>query len=1124
MLVTIVSDCEGAAWRRTRRIVDSFLLRIGERTWSGHLTEEGVDRLRGELVEAASKNTAVAAHRAVGTKRIELLWIVGSARLFGPNGERATYAGHAYDKYLQERPIPILPHHDALADAVALAGLWHDVGKANPEFQDKLRRGAAEADSVRHEILSALAFVDVCRFLCDHASSITESAMREAITRAIAKPRVFQGPQDSRAPNGALSPADLPQPLRLVAWLIATHHRLPRAHPLPGHPAADGDYFTLESHAKAEKFAKGPRVIALDPRINHDELVRRTFDLYPRLVRPEACVALADWRINTAYGRIGLILADRFVSRSGFDAGRPFHDGVRPGASDLNANWESIHRDPSGKNRAGHSERLPKQSLIEHLVRVGEESRLTMSDVMAWPTQGRGIDVRALPPAARRSSAGRFEWQNEARNAVSSARRKGAGFFGLLMASTGAGKTRAIPKILSQVGPELRYTLGLSLRSLTLQAGTSYRQEFGLSEAEVATVIGDGAVAALHEENQARAEGRENAAPLLTGLVVNPRINRGDPAPFEEVGAPPVPEETKGPGLYDLPEDIARHFPAADEPGAARMLGAPIMVCTIDQLMAAADARRTSYLIAALRLMSADLVLDEADNFDEMDFVALGRLVHLAGVFGRAVLLSSATIPPAQAKGLFAAYRSGFLAHAAATGRLSSVDVGFFGDGGAPGHRNLLMAIDEVAAFEAAYASHAGAIIADLSQRPPIRKAAILPRPEATDPEVRREELFGAMMAAMRGVHENRAETCPRTRRRLSIQLVKVSHVRRAVDLARWMAANGGALGLVNGFELRVIVYHGAFPLLQRNLIEGALDQLLRDRHKGVFGRPIIKGLLKRTRCPDVMVVVIATGVEEVGRDHDFDGAVIEPSSTRSIIQCCGRVERHRLRLADRPNVHLLPAPLSFLLNDPVERSQPYYSRPGVEQAGPDPIGRSFRLGSPWLDEVIAPEAWSTVTATSRLQPDPRQELVALEHAKVDAYLNGPSYFALREFHDGASQAFLAANHADVMRFRQSEPELTAWLDPMGCVFRTLDDGSHTVDNVIQTSIDAGGLGDLRLLDLSPDAILQELGFSQSNLKDRAVQDRLARRAKRFLRISVAKRDGDDRRYVYSPDFGVFRR
>jgi CRISPR-associated endonuclease/helicase Cas3 len=39
---------------------------------------------------------------------------------------------------------------------------------------------------------------------------------------------------------------------------------------------------------------------------------------------------------------------------------------------------------------------------------------------------------------------------------------------------------------------------------------------------------------------------------------------------------------------------------------------------------------------------------------------------------------------------------------------------------------------------------------------------------------------------------------------------------------------------------------------------------------------------------------VLGSPVTEVGRDHDYDWAVVEPSSMRSLIQLAGRVRRHR--------------------------------------------------------------------------------------------------------------------------------------------------------------------------------------------------------------------------------------
>lgn len=62
--------------------------------------------------------------------------------------------------------------------------------------------------------------------------------------------------------------------------------------------------------------------------------------------------------------------------------------------------------------------------------------------------------------------------------------------------------------------------------------------------------------------------------------------------------------------------------------------------------MAATETKRGGrYILPTLRLMSSDVVIDEIDDFSGKDLVAIGRLVHLAGMLGRKVMISSATIP-----------------------------------------------------------------------------------------------------------------------------------------------------------------------------------------------------------------------------------------------------------------------------------------------------------------------------------------------------------------------------------------------------------------------------------------------------------------------------------------------
>lgn len=86
MQVTLISQCEKKALKRTRLILDAFAERIGSNTWQTIITEQGLDALHQELRKTASKNTAVACHRQRSRTRNQLLWIVGKRQEFNAHG------------------------------------------------------------------------------------------------------------------------------------------------------------------------------------------------------------------------------------------------------------------------------------------------------------------------------------------------------------------------------------------------------------------------------------------------------------------------------------------------------------------------------------------------------------------------------------------------------------------------------------------------------------------------------------------------------------------------------------------------------------------------------------------------------------------------------------------------------------------------------------------------------------------------------------------------------------------------------------------------------------------------------------------------------------------------------
>ena len=75
MNILLVSECSGNALAQTRRILDQFSERRGERVWQTTITLAGLETLRRMLRQKARKNTAVACYRMYGSQT-KLLWIV----------------------------------------------------------------------------------------------------------------------------------------------------------------------------------------------------------------------------------------------------------------------------------------------------------------------------------------------------------------------------------------------------------------------------------------------------------------------------------------------------------------------------------------------------------------------------------------------------------------------------------------------------------------------------------------------------------------------------------------------------------------------------------------------------------------------------------------------------------------------------------------------------------------------------------------------------------------------------------------------------------------------------------------------------------------------------------------
>ena len=977
MNILLISQCDKRALTETRRILDQFAERRGDRTWQTPITETGLNTLRKLLRKTARKNTAVACHWIRGRDHSELLWVVGNAGRF--NAEGAVPTNTTKRNVLRREDENDWHSAEDIRLLAQLAALLHDLGKASVAFQERLQSKRTEKNLYRHEWVSLRLFM---AFIGDDDDTgwLARLTDADAFDEAawIAKGRYLRDGVDAgidRYPFIALTQR---APIAAaVAWLIVSHHRVPvipvdnkdgtqawlgkRSNrfeqawletPLSG---LAHDWNEIRRHITREQaepywMPAGPLPV-IEPkwRAAAARVSRRL------LVLRERRQGDGDW-LQNAYvmhlARMSLMLADHYYSS--LHAVSP----LRVQGDGKTALFANTDRDGN-----------LKQPLDEHLLGVTRDVGLIAHALPGFE--------RHLPRLSRhrglrkRSADARFSWQDKAFDTATGLREAAAkhGAFVVNMASTGCGKTLANARILYALSdPQLglRATYALGLRTLTLQTGRSYRHDLHLGEDELAVLVGGSASRALFEFYEQKAEARGSAS--VQSLIEE------DSHVFYEGN------------VVDHPL-LARALADAD---IRKLLSAPMLVCTVDHLVPATESLRAGRQIAPmLRLMSADLVLDELDDYDLNDLPALTRLVHWAGLLGTRVVLSSATLPPALVEGMFMAYRAGrrqFRRNrgedGARTDVLFDVPCLWTDEFGV----QVRSCADDTVFSE----SHRGFVdkrVVRLAQAEPLRRAELWPleMSRGLSKDAIRSRFAESVREACLRLHEAHAEPDPVSGKRVSFGIVRMANIDPIVDVASALYR----LGAPEGMRIHLCVYHARFPLAQRSAIEAMLDATLnRRKPEEVWRLPAIRAALDAHPEHAHAFVVLASPVCEVGRDWDADWALAEPSSMRSLIQLAGRVQRHRRKPPQHANVLVFEFNLKHCENGGADA--PAFVRPGFEKSGVDHLHR-FRLGTHRLSKLMAPDEYQSLSAIPRIRPAPpsewniKQRWIDLEQARMTA-------------------------------------------------------------------------------------------------------------------------------------------
>jgi len=960
MNVLLISQCSKNALTETRRILDQFAERRGDHTWQTPITQAGLETLYRLLRKSARKNTAVACHWIRGKDHSELLWIVGDARQFNERG--ATPTNMTRRNVLRTESENDWHSLTIIHLLASLAALLHDLGKACLAFQQRLTaKGPISRNLYRHEWVSLRLF----------QAFVGNSTDAEWLERLIAPSadddqswtgRLLRDGDDPKARDN--KPFTLLPPLaRTIAWLVLTHHRLPlmptkdvngqwkwlgaRVTDLS---AAQLDNLLEKVDANWNELSDSKDRTAIEPYwtfphglpVTTDAWRKRSARVARRLLTIVQSADARDW-LHDPYvmhiGRLGLMLADHHYSSLTDPTAR----------SDLNPSYPLF----ANTNRKTGTF---NQTLDEHLLGVARHAGMVAHALPGFehhlPRLVRHKGLR------KRSADTRFRWQDRATDLAEAMRESTThhGAFIVNMASTGCGKTLANARIMNALADPsrgLRCAFALGLRTLTLQTGRAFRDELQLSDDALAIRVGGAANRELfeHYEQLTEQSGSASTQSLLpedAGVV------------FEG--------NTDHPLLQRLSHDPRVHA----------LIAAPLLVCTIDHLTPATESQRGGGQIAPmLRLMSGDLVLDEPDDFDIDDLPALARLVHWAGLLGSRVLLSSATLPPALVQGLFEAYLDGRRWFQRNRGERS---------GTAP--KVCCMWVDEFdqtrhdCGEDDAFATHhlvfAQRRHVRLAKEDARRRAELLPLSLAGKAhDVLRPTMAATLRAAALSLHAAHHAINPQSGKRVSFGLIRMANIDPLVDVALSLYA----LGAPADTRIHLCTYHSQYPLLIRSAIEHRLDAALnRRKADAVFALPEIRSRLDANPEADHLFIVLGSPVTEVGRDHDYDWAVVEPSSMRSLIQLAGRIRRHRPGVVDTPNMMVLDSNLRHFEHP----GEPAYCKPGFET--PDP---RFKLQSHSLADLLETDQREVIDARPRILPKPDEtlqptaRLVDLEHARV---------------------------------------------------------------------------------------------------------------------------------------------
>lgn len=927
MNVLVMNESTGKSFQKAKSIISKYLTQLGQKTYSGSISLEGLETLFAELKLNSSKYMSISCIEQKNNHKNNLLWIVGNKNNFNP--ESGEYSVASKKLTFENRGFSEQEKYWKLITEIS--ALLHDIGKCNDDFQNKLysimqfeekkkKNNGKEAEEMlenfeifRHEAVSAIIFNEfITKYIelnnddANKSSSIEKifnnildklqekddksfnflldkyNALLEKTHEKISK--LYLTNENETKKVGKFKKIQIEEKelsyfeksLVGILWVVLTHHRL-----IETSYMKDGKKLFVDNITSLHDSKNKSTFCNLnfdDYGFNEDKKKQKLRDNFT--FNANGCFKNEDWlksitvklknlksicdtnikiksskeyiSILAHYARPTMILGDYVASitKSKKDNKLNLTGIVKKG----NICIANLHMNKEGDTVSTHLKKVAKSAKSIQIYRKNVQINKDQNKV-------ENFQLKKLLDTMENSDA-KYQWQNNAYQKIK-IETEGQNFGNLVMiiSETGSGKTIGGAKIMHALQKDgLRFTLGLGLRTLTLQSGHEYRKALGLDDEKIAVVLGSTLMKKMDNTGSDILKEKED-------LIIDVKDNGFSKSWIDTL--------TTNDDLNDLK--------TINSGNISKLVDTPIVVSTVDQFIKIINFSKPSSLKLLARVFSSDLILDEIDSYSPGDLVEILKLIHYYAFFGRNVVIMSATVNKNILEEIKKVYETGFNCYKILNEYEKNMKCFMVSN---------LIDTDEIKDNNDinSYLNNFTKKQEGDSFKAKLKVGNII--------NIENESLDNwkkIIYEEAKKLHNKYKSDDG-----ISIGFVKFNTVSNARNFASYLLSESDEnLDINNEFKISVLCYHSKYTPIELQNIESDLSKIVNRKNKNDKNRlekinELKQKLYKHNEAKDIMILISTTSILEVGRDHDYDFAIIEPSTNRALIQSAGRVLRHR--------------------------------------------------------------------------------------------------------------------------------------------------------------------------------------------------------------------------------------